>query len=84
MTTISTTKQEVDIDTLLARVNKSGKPLKICGMDNTGILITDFEWRSIQATLYLKSVPGLWDSIVESSNAPRSEFVDADSVSWDV
>jgi len=47
-------------------------------------IINDFEQRSIQETLYLKSIPSLWESIVESSNAPRSDFIDADSVSWGV
>jgi len=42
------------------------------------------ELRGIQETLYLKSIPGVWDSIVEGMKAPLSDFVDADSVKWEV
>jgi PHD/YefM family antitoxin component YafN of YafNO toxin-antitoxin module len=84
MTTLSTAKQAIDIDSLLDKIHKTRKPVKIQGTNHTGVLISDEEWRGIQETLHLKSIPGMWESIIESANAPDSEFIDADSVMWDV
>jgi len=84
MTTVSTAKQPVNLDALVDKVARTKKPVKIRSSKNIGVLISEEEWRGIQETLYLQSIPGVWESIIEGMKAPLSEFVDADSVEWDV
>ena len=84
MTTVSTAKQAFNLDTLVGKVTRTRKPVKIRTAEGIGVLISDEEWRSIQETLYLKSIPGVWESITERMKAPLSDFVDADTVEWDV
>jgi PHD/YefM family antitoxin component YafN of YafNO toxin-antitoxin module len=84
MTTVSTAKQAVNLDALVDRVARTQKPVKIRTPKSTCVLLSDEEWRGIQEKLYLQSIPGVWESIVEGMKAPPSDFVDADSVKWDV
>jgi len=84
MTTVSTAKQPIDLDALVDKVVRTQKPVKIRTPKNTCVLLSDEEWRGIQEKLYLQSIPGVWESIVEGMKAPPSDFVDADSVKWDV
>jgi len=84
MTTLSTAKQAIDLDALVGKIMRTKKPVKIRTKNGTCVLLSDEEWRGIQETNYLKSIPGVWESIVERGNDPDSEFVDADTVMRDV
>ncbi|MCL1888150.1 MAG: type II toxin-antitoxin system prevent-host-death family antitoxin [Kiritimatiellaeota bacterium] len=84
MTSVLTAKRAVDLDALVNRVARTNKPVKIKTPTSACVLVSDEEWRGIQEKLYLQSIPGVWESVVEGMKAPLSEFVDADSVEWDV
>ena len=71
-------------DVLFKKVTRTKKPIYIHDTQNDCVLLSGDEWRSIQETNYLKSIPGVWESIIEGMNAPDSEFVDADTVMRDV
>ena len=43
------------------------------GKRNNGVLISEDDWRSIQETLYLASIPGMKDSIVRGMKTPASK-----------
>jgi antitoxin YefM len=46
----------------------------------TAVLISDDGWRAIQETMYLLSVPGMRESIVEGLATPLEEC--SDEVEW--
>ena len=56
----------------------SHEPIQITGKRANAVLVSEEDWRSIQETLFLLSVPGMRDSIREglaeplehSSNSP--------------
>jgi antitoxin YefM len=48
---------------LIDRVNESHEPITIVGKRGNAVLLSEDDWRSIQETLYLKSIPGIWESI---------------------
>lgn len=48
---------------LLDEVAESHEPVLITGKRNNGVLISEDDWRSIQETLYLTSIPGMRSSI---------------------
>ncbi|HPH03963.1 MAG TPA: type II toxin-antitoxin system prevent-host-death family antitoxin [Spirochaetota bacterium] len=50
------------------------------GKDSNAILVGEDDWKSIQETLYLTSIPGMRESIIEGMNTPIDEF--SDTVDW--
>jgi antitoxin YefM len=55
---------------LLEEMSVSHEPIQITGASANGVLMSEKDWRSIQDTLYLMSVPGLRESIQEGMNTP--------------
>jgi len=52
------------------------KPLRIKGKRKNVILISEEDWISIQETLFLLSVPGMREKIIEGMNTPAVECSD--------
>ena len=73
MQTISATAARSIIYKLLDDTAASHEPIQITGKRSNGVLVSEDDWRSIQETLYLVSIPGLRDSIREGLAAPISE-----------
>ena len=84
MTTVSTAKQAVDLDALVDRVARTQKPVKIRTPKSTCVLLSDEEWRGIQETLYVKSIPGVWESIVEGMKASHDECFSLEDIGWTI
>ena len=73
MQTISATAARSKIYKLLDDAAASHEPIQITGKRSNGVLVSEDDWRSIQETLYLVSIPGLRDSIREGLATPISE-----------
>lgn len=80
MDVTNATNARKDLFQLIDRVADHHVPCLITGKRNNAVLISEEDWRGLQETLYLNSIPGMAESIVEASNAPDSEFVD--SIEW--
>jgi antitoxin YefM len=65
---------------LVDRVNESHEPITIVGKRGNAVLVSEADWRSIQETLYLKSIPGVWESIEAGLQEPIEEC--ADTLPW--
>ena len=63
MATIKATEARARLYKLLDETAESHEPIQITGKRSTAILISEDDWRSIQETLYLLSVPGMRESI---------------------
>ena len=50
---------------LVGDVSAAGEPVLITGKRGNAILLSEDDWRAIQETLYLLSVPGMRESIRE-------------------
>ena len=70
MTTITATEARKRLYTLLDDVSSSHSPIQIAGKRNSAVLIADDDWRSIQETLYLTSIPGMRESIRKGLKTP--------------
>jgi hypothetical protein len=55
--------------------------VQITGPRSNAVLVSESDWRSIQETLYLSSVPGMKESIVAGLKAPDEEF--SEDPGWD-
>ena len=59
----------------LDQIAISHEPVHIAGKRNAGVLIGEEDWRDIQETLHLLSVPGMRESIVKGMKTPVSKCV---------
>jgi prevent-host-death family protein len=73
MTTLTATEARKRLYTLLDDVSNSHEPVQIAGKRNSAVLVSDDDWRAIQETLFLTSIPGMRDSITEGLKTPVSE-----------
>jgi len=73
MATISATEARKNLYKLLDEVSESHEPIQITGKRNTAVLVSEDDWRAVQETLYLHSVPGMIDSIREGMKTSVEE-----------
>lgn len=71
--TITASKAREDLYKLIDRVSDNHKPVIITGKRHNAVLVSEEDWSSIQETLYIMSVPGLYESIIRGSKEPLSE-----------
>lgn len=70
MTTITATEARKRLYNLVDDVSASHQPIQIAGKRNAAVLLSEEDWRSIQETLYLSSIPGMKKSIVQGLKTP--------------
>ncbi|WP_018128627.1 type II toxin-antitoxin system Phd/YefM family antitoxin [Balneola vulgaris] len=73
MKTLTATQARKDIYKLLDEASETHQPIQITGKRSNAVLISEEDWRSIQETLHLSSIPGMQESIVEGLNTPLEE-----------
>jgi prevent-host-death family protein len=73
MTTITATEARKLLYKLLDEVSDSHVPIEITGKRSSAVLIAAEDWRAVQETLYLHSVPGMRASIIDGMNTPVEE-----------
>jgi antitoxin YefM len=70
MTTLTASKARAKLFKLLDKAAESHEPIQITGKRYNAILISEEDWRSIQETLYLLSIPGMRESIRKGLKTP--------------
>lgn len=68
MKTIAVTKARQQLYKLIDETRNSGEAVTITGKRGNAVLISEDDWRAIQETLYLISIPGMRESIIEGLN----------------
>lgn len=61
---------------LLDEAAESHEPILITGKRSNAVLVSEEDWRAVQETLYLLSIPGMRESIREGMMEPVNECVD--------
>ena len=74
MSSINITNARKDLYKIVESVNKTHQPIYITGKNSSAVLVGEEDWRSIEETLYLLSIPGMRDSIVEGMKTPIDEL----------
>lgn len=80
MTTVTATNARKQLYKLLSQIQESHEPVCITSKHGSGILISEEDFAAIQETLYLQSIPGMTQSILEGSKTPVSDC--AKDVDW--
>lgn len=70
MTTITATEARKLLYQLLDDVAESHEPIQIMGKRGNAVLIAEEDWRAVQETLYLVSVSGMRESILDGMKTP--------------
>lgn len=82
MNIITASDARANIFRLMDEVAQTHQPITITGKRGNAVLISEEDWRSIQETIYLSSIPNMVESIKEGINTPIEECIDADKLKW--
>ena len=74
MTTVSATEARKRLYALIDEVGQSHEPVQITGKRSNAVLLSENDWRAIQETLHLVSIPGMRESILEGMATEVSEL----------
>ena len=80
MPSINATEARSRLYKLLDEIAESHEPVLITGKRANAVLIAENDWRSIQETLYLLSIPGMRESIREGLSTTVEEC--SDRLDW--
>jgi antitoxin YefM len=73
METITASKARARLYRLIDEVAVSGQPVLITGRRGKSVLISEEDWRAIQETLYLLSIPGMRESVCKGMDLPATK-----------
>ena len=74
MTATTLTRAKENLAQLVESVNYGCSPVIIVNDDGkNAVLVSEDDWNSIQETMYLYSIPGMVESIIEARKEPLSE-----------
>lgn len=76
MTIITATEARRLLYKLLDDVSDSHEPVQITGRRSNAVLVSEDDWRAVQETLHLLSIPGMRESIREGLATPVEELED--------
>ncbi len=76
MTAISATEARKRLYKLLDEVSDSHDPIEITGPRSSAVLVSEEDWRAVQETLHLVSIPGMRESILKGMATPVGELQD--------
>ncbi|MDZ7797225.1 MAG: type II toxin-antitoxin system Phd/YefM family antitoxin [Candidatus Marinimicrobia bacterium] len=65
MKTINVTNARKELYKLIDQIQDAHEPLYITGKSKSAVLISEDDWRAIEETMYLTSIPGMRESIIE-------------------
>jgi prevent-host-death family protein len=73
MTSIPVTQARSKLYQLVDDASSTHEPVQITGKRSNAVLVSEADWRSIQETLFLVSIPGMRDSIRKGLKEPLSK-----------
>ena len=80
MPTVTATEARAKLYRLIDQAASSHEPIVITGKRANAVLISEDDWRAVQETLYLLSIPGMRESIREGLETPIEEC--AEDLDW--
>ncbi len=74
MTTLTVTQARANLFKLLEQAALSHEPIQITGRRQNGVLISEDDFRAMQETLHIVSIPGLKESLLKAKKAPLKSY----------
>jgi len=76
MTSVTATEARKQLYKLIDDVADSHEPVQITGKRGNAVLVGEDDWRAVQETLHLVSMPGMRESILEGMATPVEDLED--------
>lgn len=76
MRTITATQARSNLYKLIDETARESEPIHISGKRSNAVLLSEEDWKSIQETLYLVSVSGMRESIINGMKTPVEKCSD--------
>ncbi len=67
---------------MLEKTIKYNEPINISTKDGNAVLLSEEEYNGLMETLYLSSISGMKEEIIEGMNTPIEECIPSDEVEW--
>ena len=80
MKTITASEARAKLYRLIDETTVSSEPVQITGQRADAVLVSMDDWRAIQETLHLLSIPGMRDSIRKGMQMPVKDCLE--SLDW--
>lgn len=74
MITITAAEARLSLNKLLDQVAETHQAVLITSKDSNDVLLSEDDWRAIEETMTLLSIPGLRKSIIDGINIPLEEL----------
>lgn len=83
MNAINVTQARAHLFQLIATVNLNSEPITLTNSKGKNtVLIGEDDWNAIQETLYLNSIPGLYNSLKKGMETPLEHCISKNDVNW--
>lgn len=76
MKSVTATEARKNLYRLLDEVAVTSQPVQITGRRASAVLVSEEDWRALEETVYLMSIPGMAESIREGRETPIEECVE--------
>ena len=82
MAAINITNARKELYNLVENVNLYNEPARIVSKKGNAVLVSEDDWNALQETVYLNSIPGMAQSLIEGRDTPIEQCVAEDEVEW--
>ena len=82
MTNTNITNFRKNIYEMLDLAIEYNEPINVSTKKGNAIVLSEEDYNNLMETLYIESIPGLKEEILERGNAPDDEFISEDEVEW--
>jgi antitoxin YefM len=80
MSSINITNARKNLYKLVESLSETHEPVHITSRSKSAVLVAEDDWRSIEETLHLLSIPGMRESIIKGMKEPLSKM--STKVNW--
>ena len=82
MTTTTITNFRKNIYGMIENTIRYNEPVNIISKAGNAVVISEEEYRSLVETLYLNSIPGMQEKLIEGLNTPLEDTVSEEEADW--
>ncbi|MBQ9643410.1 MAG: type II toxin-antitoxin system Phd/YefM family antitoxin [Lachnospiraceae bacterium] len=82
MTTTTITNFRKNVYSMVENTVRFNEPVSITTKDGNAVMISEEEYLGLIETLYLTSVPGMKEKLVEGLQTPVSDTIPEEEVPW--
>lgn len=80
MRSINITSARKELYSLVEAVNYDSIPVLITGKNGNAVLISEKDWNAIQETLYLNSISGMAESLIQGKESSLEDCLSEDEI----